>query len=258
MSSATRTLLVWLAAAACAGAARAEPLYILAVGETLASNCHAQVFPAESGVYQLGPEGEERPAADPLGGADCTRGSVWMPLGRRLREARHAEKVVFLPVGAEGTRMADWLGKGAAQARLAAALRMARAKHIRFDYVLWLQGASDRGSDPRRYQQGLGQVLKQIRLGVVDAGKILVARHSGCGGQSDPALRHAQAEFARNAHLRIFPGPDADAVGTTFRSEACQLDPAGQEEMARRWAEAIDAADKASTAIRKETLLYWF
>jgi len=257
MSSATRALLALLTAGACAGAARAEPLYILAVGETVASNCHAQVSPPEAGVYQLGPDGVERPAADPLAGADCTNGSVWMPLGRRLRAQRHAEKVVFLPVGVEGARMADWLGKGAAQARLAAALQVAREKHIHFDYVLWFQGASDRGGDARRYQQGLGQVLKQIRLGV-DAGKILVARHSGCGGQADPALWHAQTEFARNAHLRIFPGPDADAVGTTFRSEACRLDAAGQEEMARRWVEAIDAADKASTAIRKETLLYWF
>jgi len=260
MSSATeavRRLAVLLAAFACVGPARAEAIYILALGDSVASNCHAVRSPPEAGVYQLGADGVERPAADPLAGADCADGSVWLPLGRQLKARRHVDKVVFLPVAIEGARMADWQGRGPAQARLAAVLRMAREKHIRFDYVLWQQGAPDRGGDARRYQDGLGQVLKQVRLGA-EAGKILVARHSGCGGGNDPALRRAQTEFARNAHLRIFPGADVDALGPDLLSARCRLTASGQEDLARRWAEAMDAADKASDAIRKETLLYYF
>lgn len=251
MSSVTRGLGVLLAAWACAAMARAEPLYILTVGDTVVSECAARSPGSAAGVYLLGPDGVERPAAG------CTEAASWIPLGRRLLAARQVDKVVFLPVGVAGARMADWTGRGEAQARLGAAMRMARGKSVRFDYVLWFQGASDRGGDARRYQQGLGRVLKQVRLGVT-ADKILVARHSGCGGQDDPALRKAQTEFARNAHLRIFPGPDADGIGSATDAGGCRLDEAGLEGLAGRWVEAIDAADRASTAIRRETLLYWF
>ncbi|GLS98537.1 hypothetical protein GCM10007918_58290 [Piscinibacter gummiphilus] len=246
-----------VAAGLLAGTAHAGEIRILVIGGALASNCNAHAFQPAAGVYQLGLDGAEKPAGDPFDWADCQGGAQWVPLGEALLRLGRADRVVFLPVGVQRARAADWLTDSPARTRLQAALAMARAHHMRFDYALWQQGMADAGTPRSEHATQVDAVIKSINR-QVRIGKWLIARQSGCAGQPDPDISSAQLQAARDPLHRRFPGPDVDALGAAYRVDGCRLNRAGQEEMARRWVRAMGEADAEYTRYQKESLLHYF
>ncbi len=237
--------------------AQAREVYVLALGQSLAANCNEHVYGAVPGVFLLGGDGSERPAADPLEGSDCRQGSMWMPMARQMVATGLADRVVLVPVGVSGAKVNDWTPGGAAFARLQGSLVAARQRGVVFDFALWHQGEQEATTSREAYRSAMSRVMREVSVSV-PVRHWLVARHSRCSGQVSPEVAEAQQELSGNPVLRRFAGPDTDRLGSAYRMDGCHLNHAGQEEMARRWVDSMHQALASSARVDKESLLHYF
>lgn len=235
-------------------------LRILVIGQSISSNCNQYRFPPSPHIDQITLTGTEVPAKDPMIWADCTGGSMWIPLGQELLARHMAERVVFMPIGVAGTAIRDWLPGGRAYPKLQTAMRLIRDHKIHFDFVLWHQGSSDYGTSPLKYRESFLSVVRDVRKqGNLRGSKWIIARHSGCVGRFDPAIWKVQNQLAASDNnLNFFTGPDNNLLGAAWRFDGCHLNKAGQERMGALWADSIQQALARNARLRRETLLTWF
>lgn len=216
---------------------------ILVVGQSIASNCNEFVYAPIDGVYQIDRSGEVTPARDPFQWADCTKGAVWMPLGKLLIDSGVAKKVVFMPIGVAGSKVEDWLAGGAAFQKLNAALELVNKKGITFNLAVWHQGSANAGDSQAAYSKKLTEVLDYVNSkSTVD--RWLIAIHSVCFGTYDRNVEAAQIELGNMRSLRYYPGANNNTLGEEYRTDRCHLNKAGQEKLATLWLGSIQAALK--------------
>lgn len=238
----------------------AKNISILVIGQSISSNCNQYKYPAIQGIYQYDFEGNRVKAYDPFIWADCSSGSMWMPLGRIILNNKLADEVTFMPIGVGATTVNDWLPNGRAYPKLQKAMSVIKSKQIKFDYIFWHQGSSDIGTPSSIYQKCFNSFASQvIKLGDLRSSKWIIARHSKCFGQVDEKLWKAQTDIARmDDHIRFFIGPDTNSLGDEYRFDTCHLNQQGQEKMATLWLESLKNAKKNENAFRKETMLNIF
>lgn len=235
--------------------ASAKDVHILIVGDESAANCHAATHGPVPGVFVLAGDGSERLAADPLLGADCKGGSVWMPLAALLLREPGIGKVVLVPVALKGVKAQDWT-RGAAGQRLDAVLASLKERGLRIDYALWQHGVPDAGTDGSIYLNQMRLAIKRATL-ALPIDKWLIAGSGSCGGNRFPQIERAQRQLAKQVTMNRFPGPSA-GLPETEQAADCRLTEKGQETMARRWLEALRRADELSWRYRVESLVYFF
>lgn len=236
--------------------AGARNIHLLILGDQSAANCHAHSYGPISGIFLLGEDGREYPAADPLEWSDCKNGSIWMPLATRLKRQKGVDKVLILPISINGVHSKDWL-EGAAVGRLNNALATAKSHHIGFDYALWQQGAADASTPSLRYMNEMRKTIKTVTL-TVRVDKWLIAQDGACFGQRLDEIIKAQSQLAEQVMLNRFPGASIANLSPEERSSVCSLTRLGQEVMAQRWFDAIQRTDVKSRRYQKESLVYFF
>lgn len=238
----------------------AKNISILVIGQSISSNCNQYKYPDIQGIYQYDFEGNRIKASDPFIWADCNGGSMWMPLGKMIRNNNFADEVTFMPIGIGGTTVQDWLPNGRAYPKLQKAMSLIKNRQIKFDYIFWHQGSSDIGTPPEIYKQRFNALATHvIKLGDLRSSKWIIARHSQCYGKLDEKLWKAQTEIGRmDNHIRFFVGPNTNSLGNEYRFDTCHLNQQGQEKMAALWFDSLKNAKKNENAFRKETLLNIF
>jgi hypothetical protein len=219
-----------------------DQLRIFVVGQSISSNCNEHKFGPIDNVFQIGRDGEVKLASDPFEWADCSNGSMWMPLGKLLIERGIAKKVVFMPIGVGGTKVRDWQEGGAAFPKLNTALAQIKQKGLVFDVALWHQGSSDIGADKNEYLTRLTSVVAYIDANA-QIGRWVIAQHSRCSGSYDKNIEEAQLAFANALNFRRFVGPNNNLLGEEYRlSDGCHLNELGQQTMASMWFDSIKNA----------------
>jgi hypothetical protein len=218
-----------------------DQLTVLVVGQSISSNCNEHKFGPVSGVFQIGRDGTVKAAEDPFEWADCSNGSMWMPLGKLLIDGGVTKKAVFMPIGVGGTKVSDWQAGGAAYAKLNTAIAQIKEKKIRFDFIFWHQGSSDIGTAPNEYLNRLTAVADYINANV-EAKRWLVALHSRCSGQYDAAIENAQRQFINVEGKNRYLGPNTNSLDNSYRIDGCHLTQQGQEKMASMWYSSIRTA----------------
>jgi hypothetical protein len=239
-----------------ASAAGARDIYVLVLGDQSAANCHARAYGSIPGVFLLGSDGRERLAADPLEWSDCKGGSIWLPLAARLKSQPGVDKVVLMPIAVRDAKLAQWID-GAAARRLNAGLAVAKARGIKFDYVLSQQGLADENTPANMYLNQMRTVIKST-TSQVKLDKWLIAQSRACLSTSLDGIDAARSRLSQQNLLNRFPGPTDSGIGRSERMPDCSLSELGQERMAQRWFESIKRADLLSTRRQKETLVYYF
>lgn len=236
----------------------AKDIYVLIVGQSIASNCNQYKFGPSSSVYQVMVNGDEEIARDPFDWADCDKGSIWIPLGELFIESGVATRVIFMPIGVKGSSIGDWSNPNSIvfKKRLHVT-SLVKHKRIRFDYALWLQGSSDVGTSPINYGQNLGRLLRSISKDI-PINKWLIAQHSKCGNLFDERIAEEQLRVGSAHLLGRFLGPNINALGNEFRFDGCHFNKKGQKRVARLWFDAINESERIDNLIQKETMLYYF
>jgi hypothetical protein len=237
--------------------ADARNMNILVLGEGASANCNVRLYGEEPNVFQIGRNGMKRPARDPLDWADCSGGSIWIPVGRQIVEARFADQVAFMSLGMEKSQVRDWVKGGRAFARLESALQVAKAKNIKFDYVFWYQGMSDGVLRQQDYGFGLVKVIRGL-IPVVPGARWLIAQSAGCGNAINKDIFAAQRKVSANPLFNRFPGPDVSLLHNSSLSDQCTLREDGQEIMAKQWFRSLVKAEEISRKYEKESLLHYF
>jgi hypothetical protein len=254
MSSVVKAILgIGLALMSCTAMAR--DIYVLVVGDESAASCHSRTYGPVPGIYQLGLDGQERQAADPLDWSDCHAGSIWMPLAARLKRQQGVGKVVLMSVGVSGARAQDF-STGPAATRLHTALSAAKQRGIHFDYALWQQGFPDRAMPENLYLKQMQQVIKATSLDV-DIDRWLIGSE-GCARAAFPGVAKAQAEIAKQIIFNRFAGPIDMQLDRQAQLPDCRLTAAGQEIMAQYWFDAIKRADLMDSRYEQEALISLF
>lgn len=239
-----------------AGFARARDIYVLILGDQSASNCHEHKYGAMPGVFQIGADGAERPAADPLEWSDCKGGSIWMPLAARLKQQPGVNRVVLMPIGVQNGKAEDW-SKGVAAKRLKMALEVANARGVKFDYALWQQGRPDEKTGTGFYLSYLRTVLKKTTLNA-RMNKWLIAQSGTCLGIRLVQINGVQRQVGLQAMFNRFPGATDTGLSHQEQLADCTFSGLGQERMAQRWYNAILRSNILSQKLQKETLVYYF
>ena len=239
------------------GFASAKDIYILVIGEAGSANCNAHRFTKAVGVYQIGLDGAVKPAHDPFEWADCKGGSIWIPLGKQIINAGMADRVIFMPIGLARMRARDWLADGRAVSKLSSVTNLVVGRKIRFDYALWQQGYSDRGSSGPQYISDLSKVIKNVSLNM-QITKWIIAQSAGCGAAVSTHIKVAQSQIALNPLFNRFLGPDISSLSSAYRSTECNFNEIGQQKVAQLWFRSMQEADTANVRYQKESLLYYF
>jgi hypothetical protein len=214
---------------------------ILVIGQSISSNCNEHVYPAVNNVFQVAKDGSIKVALDPFEWADCNKGSMWMPLGKKIIEAGIARKVIFMPIGVAASKVGDWQAGGSAFGKLNSAIALIQAQGINFDFVFWHQGSSDAGMDKAVYVQRLGSVIDYVNS-KVKASRWLIAVHSRCWNVYDRNVELAQLEVGNAPNLKRYLGPNNNLLGDEYRVDTCHLNEKGQEKMSSMWLESMKAA----------------
>jgi SAM-dependent methyltransferase len=197
-----------------------------------------------------------KPASDALEWSDCEKGTVWNLLGQEVIRAAIAEKVLFLPAVVQHARARDWLSDPA-RGKLALALKMAKARNIRFDYAILQQGCSDVGTDSREYLNDMRRVIRWVSL-TVRPEKWLVSQSANCPGPNGGRLRAVQVQIGRNPVFNTFQGADATKLSAFYHAADGTLNEAGRQRLADLWLDALKRAELSSAQYQRETLLYYF
>ena len=182
-------------------------------------------------------------AADPLPGAGGRGGSIWTRLGDMVVASGLYDRVLFVSVGAEATKVSDWRPGGRMHYRLASGLRGPIASGFEFTHLIWMQGEHDaiEGTTRAAYKEDFEVMLRALRSGGVDT-PVLVSLTTLCGKFESNDIRRAQRQIAKD-NPGVFHGPDTDALGRKFRYDDCHFNDEGLEAAARAWFEAIKAIE---------------
>ncbi|MDN2704562.1 hypothetical protein O0881_21500 [Janthinobacterium sp. SUN100] len=218
-------------------------LRFLVIGQSISSNCNEYKYGPVDNVFQIGSNGSVKAAADPFEWADCDRGSMWMPLGKKLIDAGIARKVIFMPIGVSGSKVEDWQVNGAAFKKLNAAISLIQGKGIDFDFAIWHQGSSNIGMEKNVYMTRLGSVIDYVNERV-KINRWLIGVHSRCFGGYDRNIESAQLEMGNMPRLKRFIGANNNLLGDEYRIDSCHLKKNGQDEMAGMWLESVKLALK--------------
>ncbi|PHV29705.1 hypothetical protein CSQ93_00765 [Janthinobacterium sp. BJB426] len=218
-------------------------LRILVVGQSISSNCNEHVYGAVNNVFQIAKDGSMKAASDPFEWADCNKGSMWMPLGKKIIEAGIAHKVVFMPIGVGSSKVEDWQTGGAAFSKLNNAIALIQKQGITFNLAFWHQGSSNLGMNQTAYVNRVGSVLDYVSSKVAIE-RWIIAVHSRCGTIYDQNIESAQLALGGMSELKRYPGPNNNSLGNEYRFDNCHLNQSGQEKMASMWLESIKAVLK--------------
>lgn len=239
-----------------ANCASARDVYVLIIGEPSAWSCQFNDHESMSGLFQLDMTGTERPMADPLGRSDCHAGQVWMLLASLLKKQAGARKVVLMPVISANAKLADWTN-GTLASRLNAALDVANARGIHFDYAIWQQGEiKPAGSNVHDVNQLLS-IIKNITIRA-KIGKWLIEDSEASNASVSEGGNKAAAQFKEDVLRRRYRGPSDVGLSAAERLTDGQLTAVGQKKMAQRWFDALQRADKLNNHYEKESLLRFF
>jgi hypothetical protein len=216
-------------------------MHILIIGQSISSNCNEHIYGPVDNVSQIDKSGNIVAAKDPFDWADCSKGSMWMPLGRKIIESGIVQKVVFMPIGVDSSHVQDWQEGGSAFGKLNAAIALIKEKNIKFDFVFWHQGSSDIGMSRDEYFSRLSSVATYVNANL-QVGGWIVAQHSRCFGRYDEGIEAAQKMFGDSPSNKRYLGPNNNLLGDEFRFDSCHLNQKGQEEMASLWLASIRKA----------------
>jgi hypothetical protein len=180
-------------------------------------------------------------ASDPLPGANGVGGSVWTRLGDKILAAGYYDRVIFVPAAYGGSEIADWQPEVKKHFKLIeSAIDSTHGTGLRFTHLFWHQGESDNALDigPAEYRARFLNIMRAIREAGVDA-PVFVAVATRCGDYGENKdIRWAQRDVV-NHDLRIWQGPDTDALGPAFRHDGCHFSTRGLDAHAELWLEYL-------------------
>lgn len=237
--------------------ASAREIHILVIGDGAAANCNAHQFVAVPGVFQVGLDGNEKEARDPLDWSGCNGGSIWIPLGNELIRLGRASKVVFMAIAMPNMRVKDVQSGGADYPLLTRALRVIQERHMHFDYAFWQQGFADKTVETSVYRNDLNAVMKLLSR-TIKIDRWLIAPGADCTNGSKSQVSFAQESLGRFYLINRYSGPKANAQDAILQTTGCNFNQAGQLNMAQAWLEAIAHTDAVSARYQRESLLYYF
>lgn len=251
MSSVVKVFLILVSFFAIS-AAQGRDMHILALQEGGVA-CKNDLMNDIENIYQIGSDGQEVAVASNFEWSDCNDGAVLMPLGEELIKSGLADRVIFLPVGVEGSGVEDWQAGGRASEKLKLALTKANATNTRFDYVFWQGNMVSADVALNEYQQSISKVLKLVKL-QTNADKFIISSSVSC--QAGDALKKAAPRW--DPLYNRFSGPDLQALGDDYRADQCHFNQRGYKKMAQLWVQSISAAEALSQRYQKESVLYFF
>ncbi len=224
----------------CGSGSEAQPIVILAVGQSNAANYTAERSAASQSTTLNFYRGRCYPAQDPMLGADGRGGSVWPRVGDLLGSHSSASSVIIANVAVGGTAIHQWSSGGEYHKKLQRTLRELRQAGLRISHLLWHQGESD--AKYRTTASAYVGDFMDLKEALATRGHqtpMWVARTSYCQGRTGAAVRRAQNELI-NSLEDVYAGPDTDVlVGITFRYDDCHFTKLGAELVARAWVDLL-------------------
>ena len=226
----------------CSEVAASRPIVLLALGQSNAAN-HGSPLEHETVPVTLFSEGKCIKATDPLPGGTGRGASIWQRLPALLSMKVNSRPIVISVLAVDATSIEDWTGSSSPLSeRLSSHLGSMRRLGLSPSLVLWQQGEADARlqTSSAEYLSGLDRLASILDESGSDI-PVLLARSTTCRSSPGMAVRRAIDAKTAGAETRRFrTGPDTDSLqGQEFRYDGCHFNSAGQDRVARMWAERI-------------------
>ena len=133
--------------------------------------------------------------------------------------------------------VSQWAPGGRLHRTLLARLSSLKTAGFQKVALLWHQGESDLGGDPKAYTDSLRALITSARAVFADA-PFYVATATRCGKEPDARIAAAQ-RAAIDPRDNVLPGPDTDALGHAYRADGCHFNVSGGHAAAALWLAAL-------------------
>lgn len=180
--------------------------------------------------------------ADPLLGPSGNTANMVGRLADQIISAGLFDRVIVVPLAVGGSTVAQWAPGGILDNRLSIALARLKGRGIVNPTMalLWGQGESEVGTSQNDYETAFNSMISSV-VSAGFTGRVFVAQQTWFGGVTKSAIRAAQAAVVDN--VTIFAGPDADALGSSYRQvDNTHFNDAGQTAYASGWSDAMAAS----------------
>lgn len=219
---------------------------LLIAGQSNVSNSFpTQYTPAHTGsVDNLNLyDGAIYAAADPLLGCSGPTpnfaggsGNFAGRLADKLITANKFDRVILVPIGVDGTSVADW--QTTYCTRILAALARLAYRGMTPTAILWGQGENDHGTSQAAYTASLTALISMTRTAGY-AGPWFIAEQTCLSGAVDTNVQAAQLAIVNNA-ANIWAGPNADSLGSGDRQvDDIHFNDTGSDLYAGLWQTAL-------------------
>lgn len=223
----------------CAEVAAAQPLVLLALGQSNAGN-HGSSSGRVAEPVVLIAEGKCIKAMDPLPGGTGIGGSIWQRLPVLLSANMNSRPIVLSVLAVDTTSIDDWTNsRSPLKTHLASHVEFMRRLGLAPNLVLWQQGEADAlmGTGTDDYSKGLDRLAATLNAAGTNV-PIILARSTICRSPPNIAIRKAIEATAHGKHqFRL--GPDTDTLSDNNLRSGCHLSAEGLDSAAKMWAETI-------------------
>lgn len=175
-------------------------------------------------------------ASDPILGSMGSRGSVWIPMAKKLLDDGAYSRVIIAGAGIGGVSVEQINQDEEAHTIVTNALNSV-SQHYDITDFLYHQGESNKHSTEEQYKSGLETLITWTSVYSPSA-RFFVSVASICN--SEPYIQVQNAQRAVVDNVSVFQGPDTDSlVPLSLRYDNCHFGSNAQNIVGEEWASLI-------------------
>lgn len=166
-------------------------------------------------------------AKDPLLGAQGDKGSIWIPLAKKLEYLN--KKIVLSTFGIGGTKVNHWLDKNNLFQFYKDNLNSLKKIYKNPDILIWIQGESDIQTDINGFNSNLNTWINTLKKDLPST-IIYISGTSYCKGASNHLIVKSQKEISDKLDVNYIGSTDK-FIGLKYRYDNCHLNEKGMRKI---------------------------
>ena len=201
-------------------------IIIVGFGQSNSANAQGQRYKASSNQIINFHNGKCYKAVDPMLGATGKRGSIWIPVAEKITTDK---PIVLVTFGVGGSSISEWLDENTLSNFYQSNRDSFRTAYSDANFVIWIQGESDKNTHPKLYKSQLKTWLNEVSKDFNTA-RLLITGTSYCNGTGNEKIVSIQKEVAEDLDA-LYLGDTDKFNNFNDRYDDCHFSPSGVEKV---------------------------
>lgn len=226
--------------------AEEDAIILVGFGQSNSANAQGQRYESNTNKIINFYNGRCYPAVDPMLGSTGNRGSIWIPVAKKLQTDK---SIVIMAFGVGGTSISEWLDQNKLSLFYQANKNSLKTIYNNPDYIIWIQGESDKNTSPPVYKEQLSIWLNSVMQDFQTA-TILITGTTYCHGVGNDKIVTIQEEVAKDLNA-IYIGSTDKFNELSDRYDNCHFSAQGVNKVSDMIAESITTQIESASRTTK-------